>query len=94
MWQHVFENTLPALVGAGVVGLIFGLTKQRSAAWTMLMVLMFVLIAAGTQIVWEFFPQLRHGWQHFVVVIGIASAIAVPFSLLMQRFLKKDGHDA
>jgi small-conductance mechanosensitive channel len=50
MWHHVFENTLPAIAGAGVVGLIFGLTKQRSAAWIALMVLMFTLIAASTQI--------------------------------------------
>lgn len=90
MWYHVLENTLPALAGAGVVGLIFGLTKQRSAGWIVLMVLMFALIAAGTQILWELFPQLHHGWVHFVVVIGVAVVISVPFSLLMQRFCKKN----
>ena len=77
-----------------MVGLIFGLTKQRSAAWILLMVVMFVLIAAGTQVVWELFPQLHHGWEHFVVVIGVAAVIAVLFSFLMQRFCKKDDHDA
>jgi hypothetical protein len=75
MWHNVFENTLPALVGAGVVGSIFVLTKQRPVAWILLMVLMFVLVAAGTQIVWELFPQFRHGWEHFVVIIGVATVI-------------------
>ena len=85
---------MPALVGAGVVGLIFGLAKQRSAAWILLMVLMVALIAASTQIVWELFPQLHHGWERFVVVIGVATVIAAPFSFLMQRLRKKDDHDA
>jgi hypothetical protein len=61
MWQHVLENTLPALVGAGAVGLVFGLTRQRPAAWIVLMVLMIALIAASTQIVWEIFPQWHDG---------------------------------
>jgi len=94
MWRNVFENTLPALVGAGVVGLIVGLTRQRRVAWILLMVLMFVLVAASTQVVWELFPQLRHGWEHFVVIFGVALVICIPFSLLMQRFCKKDNHDA
>jgi len=91
MWHNVFANTLPALLGAGVVGLIFGLARQRPAAWILLMVLMFVLIAASTQLIWELFPQLHQGWQHYALVIGVAVMIAVPFSFLMQRFPKK--HD-
>ncbi len=89
MWHNVFENALPALVGAGVVGLIFWLTRQRPAGWILLMVLMLVLVAAGTQIVWELFPQLRHGWVHFAVVVGVAAVICVPFSCLMRRFCQK-----
>ena len=77
-----------------MVGLIFGLTKQRSAAWIVLMVLLCVLIAASTQIVWELFPQLRHGWEHFVVIIGVAAVLGILFSPLMQKFCKKDDHDA
>lgn len=94
MWHNVFENTLPALVGAGVVGLIFGLARQRSAAWILAMVIMFALIAASTQIIWELFPQLHHGWQRFAVGIGVAIVIAAPLSFLMQRFRKKDDQDA
>jgi uncharacterized membrane protein AbrB (regulator of aidB expression) len=94
MWRHVFEYTLPAIIGAGAVGLVFGLTRQRPAAWIVLMVLMIALIAASTQIVWEIFPQWHDGWKHSVVVIGVALAVAVPFSFLMKRFRKKDGHDA
>ena len=77
-----------------MVGLIFGLTKQRSAAWIVLMVLMVVLIAAGTQIIWEFFPQFHHGWEHFAVVIGVAAVVGILFSPLMQRYCKKDDHGA
>lgn len=93
MWHHVIENTLPALVGAGVVGLIFGLTKQRPPAWILLMVLMIGLIAAGTQIIWELYPRLHQGWELFAVVIGIAAFISLLFSPLMQRFCKNK-HDA
>ena len=60
----------------------------------MLLVLMLALVAAGTQIVWELFPQFRHGWEHFVVIIGVAVVISLPFSFLMQRFCKKGDHDA
>jgi len=89
MWHNIFENTWPAIVGAGMVGLIFGLTKQRSPAWILLMVLMMVSVAAGTQTVWEFFPQLRRGWIHFVVGLGVAVVICIPFSVLMQKFCQK-----
>lgn len=94
MWHHVLENTLPALIGAGVGGLIFGTTKQRSGARTAIMVLMLVLTAAATQVVWELFPQLRHGWKYFGVIFGIAALICIPFSFLMQRFGKKDDQDS
>jgi len=90
MWHNVFENTFPAVVGAGVVGLIFGLTSQRPAVWILLLVLTFGLIAASTQIIWELFPELHHGWKRFLVVVGVAVVIAAPSSLLMQRFRKKD----
>jgi hypothetical protein len=89
MWHNIFENTWPAIIGAGVVGLIFGLTKQRSPAWILLMVLMVVLVAAGTQAVWELFPQLRHGWIHFVAILGVAAVICTPFSFFMQKFCQK-----
>jgi hypothetical protein len=72
-----------------VVGLILGLTKQRSPAWILLMVLMLMLVAAGTQTVWELFPQLRHGWIHFVVILGVAAVICTPFSFFMQKFCQK-----
>jgi hypothetical protein len=94
MWHHVFENTFPALAGAGVVGLIFALNKQRSAAWIALMVLMFTLIEASTQIIWELSPQWRHGWEHFIIIILVAAVFGILFSPLMQRFCKKDDHNA
>jgi hypothetical protein len=86
MWHNILENTWPALIGVGVVGLILGLTKQRSPVWILLMILMWVLTATGTQTVWELFPQLRHGWIHFVVILGVAFVICTPFSIFMQKF--------
>lgn len=88
------DNTLPALVGSGLVGLIFVLTKQRPLAWILLMMLTIVLVAAGTQTVWELFPQLRHGWDKFFVTFAVATVFSIPFSFLMQRICKKRGHDA
>ncbi len=72
-----------------MVGLILGLTRQRSVAWILLVVLMFVLVAAGTQIFWELFPQLHRGWVHFVVSLGVAVVICAPFSFLLQKFCRK-----
>jgi len=34
------------------------------------------------------------GWEYFVAITGVAGVICIPFSFLMQRFYKKDDHDA
>lgn len=89
MWHNVILNVLPALFGSGLVGLILGLTRKRSVPWILIMMLTLVLMAAGTQIVWELWPELRHGWKHVAAIIGVAVVVCIPFSLLMRRFCKK-----
>lgn len=89
MWHNIFDQTWPALVGAGVAGIIVGLTKRRPLSWILLMVLMFALVAVCTQTTWALFPQLRHGWIRIAVIVGVAGVISVPIAFLMTKFCQK-----
>jgi len=91
MWTTFFTTFTVALMAAGFGLLLFA---RRPFAVSALIALMIALASSAADLVFGYFPQLHHGWKHYLADILIVFAIAWPFSFWIERLNQKRKREA